>query len=72
MQPPIREYTNDVLQDFIKQKDHKMQRAERLTNLLEVILFTVGSKFNTMEAAIIQLLMHILMEKVVMLINVII
>ena len=24
MQPPIREYTNDVLQDFTKQKDHKM------------------------------------------------
>ena len=39
MHPPIREYTNEVLQDFTKQKDHKMQRAERLTNLLEVILF---------------------------------
>jgi len=38
MQPPIREYTNEVLQDFTKQKDHKMQRAERLTNLLECLL----------------------------------
>ena len=39
MQPPIREYTNETLQEFTKGKNHKMQRAERLTNLLEVLLF---------------------------------
>ena len=38
MNPPIREYTNETLQEFTKQKDHKMQRAERLTNLLECLL----------------------------------
>ena len=38
MNPPIREYTNETLQEFTKGKDHKLQRAERLTNLLECLL----------------------------------
>ena len=39
MNAPIREYTNDSVKDLINGLDHKLQRAEKLTNLLEVILF---------------------------------
>ena len=38
MKPPIREYSNENTPDLFHQKDLKMQRAEKLCNLLEVIL----------------------------------
>ena len=38
MKPPKRTYTNEIFSDFLHDKDHKLQKAERLTNLLEVIL----------------------------------
>tara|TARA_R100001594_G_scaffold150647_1_gene213064 strand:+ start:8750 stop:10078 length:1329 start_codon:yes stop_codon:yes gene_type:complete len=38
MKPPQREYTNPEIMDVLIDKDHKLQRAERLTNLLEVVL----------------------------------
>ena len=38
MKSPMREYSNENTIDFFHQKDHKMQRAERLCNLLECIL----------------------------------
>jgi len=38
MVPPIREYSNDNLKQYQRGKDFKMQRAEKLTNLLENIL----------------------------------
>ena len=38
MKAPLREYTNENTPDFFYQKDLKMQRAERLCNLLECIL----------------------------------
>ena len=38
MTNPIREYSNEATPDFFHHKDFKMQRAEKLCNLLEVIL----------------------------------
>ena len=38
MKSPIRKYSNENVVDFLHQKDFKMQRAERLCNLLECIL----------------------------------
>ena len=38
MKPPIREYSNETTPDFFHQKDFKLQRAEKLCNLLECIL----------------------------------
>ena len=38
MKPPIREYTNKNTIDYFYQKDFKLQRAEKLCNLLECIL----------------------------------
>ena len=38
MKPPIREYSNETVADFFYKKTFKMQRAEKLCNLLEVIL----------------------------------
>ena len=38
MKPPLREYSNEATPDFFYEKDFKLQRAERLTNLLELIL----------------------------------
>ena len=38
MKPPIREYSNKNTIDYFYQKDFKMQRAEKLCNLLECIL----------------------------------
>ena len=38
MKAPIREYSNENTIDFLHQKDFKMQRAERMCNLLECIL----------------------------------
>ena len=54
MQPPIREYTNETLQEFTKGKNHKMQRAERLTNLLEVLLFKLTWRNGMIEYDIIR------------------
>ena len=38
MTPPKREYSNESLPFMLNEKDFKMQRAERMTNLLEHIL----------------------------------
>ena len=38
MKPPNREYSNENVPTFFNDKDFKMQRAERMTNLLEHIL----------------------------------
>ena len=38
MKQPIREYSNETTPDFFHQKDFKLQRAEKLCNLLECIL----------------------------------
>ena len=38
MKPPVREYTNELLPTYFHEKDFKMQRAERMCNLLEQIL----------------------------------
>ena len=38
MVPPIREYSNENTIDYFHEKDFKLQRAEKLCNLLEVIL----------------------------------
>ena len=38
MKPPLREYSNENTPDFFYQKDFKLQRAEKLCNLLECIL----------------------------------
>jgi len=38
MKAPIREYSNETTPDFFFQKNFKMQRAEKLCNLLECIL----------------------------------
>ena len=35
MKAPIREYSNENTIDFLHQKDFKMQRADRMCNLLE-------------------------------------
>ena len=38
MKPPKREYSNENFPVLLHEKDFKMQRAERMTNLLEHIL----------------------------------
>ena len=38
MKPPKREYSDEGVLDFLHEKDLKLQRAERMTNLLEHIL----------------------------------
>ena len=38
MTPPIREYSNEQTPEMFHNKDFKLQRAEQLCNLLEVIL----------------------------------
>ena len=38
MKPPIREYSNENTPDYFYQKSFKLQRAEKLCNLLECIL----------------------------------
>jgi hypothetical protein len=38
MTPPVRTYTREDLQDIFIDKDHKMQRLERITNLLDSVL----------------------------------
>ena len=38
MTPPLREYTREDVTDFFRFKDLKLQRLERLTNLLDAVL----------------------------------
>ena len=38
MTPPIRTYTNEDLPELFINKDHKLQRLERITNLLDAVL----------------------------------
>ena len=38
MTPPIRQYTSEGIDDLFINKDHKMQRLERITNLLDAVL----------------------------------
>ena len=54
MKSPIREYSNETTPDFFYQKDHKMQRAERLCNLLEVILIKPTWRNDRIEYDIIR------------------
>ena len=54
MKAPLREYSNENTPDFFYQKDHKMQRAERLCNLLECILIKPTWKNERMEYFIIR------------------
>ena len=49
MKAPIRDYSNENTPDFFYQKDHKMQRAERLCNLLECILIKPTWRNERME-----------------------
>ena len=54
MKPPIREYSMDYVHELLHQKDMKMQRAEKLTNLLEVILMKVCWRDGRIEYDIIR------------------
>ena len=54
MKPPIREYSNEQTPDFFFQKDFKLQRAEKLCNLLECILIKPTWRNERMEYDIIR------------------
>ncbi len=54
MKPPIREYSNENTPDFFYQKDFKMQRAEKLCNLLEVILIKPTWRQDRLEYDIVR------------------
>ena len=54
MKPPIREYSAEYVPDVLHQKDFKMQRAEKLTNLLELILIKVCWRGDRIEYDIIR------------------
>ena len=54
MKAPIREYSNENTIDYFHQKSLKMQRAERLCNLLECILIKPTWKNERMEYFIIR------------------
>ena len=54
MKAPLREYTNENTPDFFYQKNLKMQRAERLCNLLECILIKPTWRNERMEYDIIR------------------
>jgi len=54
MKPPIREYSNEDVVDFFHLKDMKMQRAEKLCNLLEVILIKPTWRNDKIEYDIIR------------------
>ena len=54
MKAPLRDYSNENTPDFFYQKDHKMQRAERLCNLLECILIKPTWRNERMEYDIIR------------------
>ena len=46
MQPPIRTYTNEDVVDFFVEKDLKLQRLERMTNLLDAVLLKPVWRIN--------------------------
>ena len=54
MKAPLRDYSNENTPDFFYQKDHKMQRAERLCNLLECILIKPTWRNDHLEYDIIR------------------
>ena len=54
MKPPIREYSNEDTVDYFYQKDFKLQRAEKLCNLLECILLKPTWRNERMEYDIIR------------------
>ena len=54
MKSPIREYSNEKTPDLFYEKDHKLQRAERLCNLLECILIKPTWKNDRIEYFIIR------------------
>ena len=54
MKPPLREYTNENTPELLKHKDFKMQRAEKLCNLLEVILIKPTWRNENIEYDIIR------------------
>ena len=54
MKPPIREYSNEQIPDFMHLKDHKMQRAETLCNLLEFVLIKPTWRRDKLEYDIIR------------------
>ena len=54
MKPPIREYSNEDTVDYFYQKDFKLQRAEKLCNLLECILIKPTWRNERMEYDIIR------------------
>ena len=54
MKAPLREYSNENTPDFFYQKNHKLQRAERLCNLLECILIKPTWRNERMEYDIIR------------------
>ena len=54
MKSPIREYSNETTVDYFYQKNHKMQRAEKLCNLLECILIKLTWRNERIEYDIIR------------------
>ena len=46
MTPPIRTYTNEDVVDFFVEKDLKLQRLERMTNLLDAVLLKPVWRIN--------------------------
>ncbi len=54
MKAPIREYSNEKTPDYFYQKSFKMQRAERLCNLLECILLKPTWRKDRIEYDIIR------------------
>ena len=54
MKPPLREYSNENTIDFFHQKNFKMQRAEKLCNLLECILIKPTWRNDKIEYDIIR------------------
>ena len=54
MKQPIREYSADYVPEFLHLKHMKMQRAEKLTNLLEVVMMKVCWRDGRIEYDIIR------------------
>ena len=54
MKPPLRVYSNESTPDYFKMKDLKLQRAEKLCNLLEVILIKPTYRTDKIEYDIIR------------------
>lgn len=53
MVDPVREYTKEDIADFFYQKNHKLQRLERYTNLLDAVLMKPVWRSGRMEYDII-------------------